>query len=59
MKEGKVAKTVVCIKFKHKLGRQQLNFLFSLIFTCIVLSPMGAYSKVGAYLSESSLRVGV
>ena len=37
------------------------NFLFLLIFTCIILSQishMEAYSKAGAYFSESSLRVG-
>ena len=56
-----VAKAVVRIIFKHKLGKQQLNLLFSWIFTCIILSqiaPMRTYSKVGAYFSESSSRVG-
>ena len=39
-----------------------MNALFLLISTCSILdqiAPMGAYSRVGAYMSEISSRVGV
>ena len=62
--EGRtVFKTVGC---SHQILAQTrktvVEYLFLLIFTCIVVSqiaPMGAYSKVGTNLSESSSKVGL
>ena len=61
MKEDKVAKTVVRIKVLAQMTTPIAELFALLLLTYTILSPNsphGGSSRVGAYLSESSLRMG-
>ena len=60
-RKGKVAKTVVRIKFKHKSGNQRGECFVFVNFHLHYTepdSPMGAYLKVGGLLFRKQLEGG-